>query len=48
MVTIECSFCEGSLDGEALIQDGELRCDGCSITVELALDEITIPVAAAA
>jgi hypothetical protein len=48
MVTVDCPFCEGPLDGEALLEDGELRCDGCSITVELALDQITIPVAAAA
>ena len=48
MVTIDCPFCEGPLDGEAFFLEGELRCDGCTVTVELAPDETPIAMAAAA
>ena len=48
MVTIECPFCDGALDAAALFRDGELSCDECSVGLELAPDEPSIVVAAAA
>jgi hypothetical protein len=48
MVTIDCPFCDGALDGAALLRDAELSCDECAVVLELAPDEASIAVAAAA
>ena len=48
MVTIECPFCDGALDAEALFRDGELSCDECAVGLELAPEEPWITFAAAA
>jgi hypothetical protein len=48
MATIDCPFCEGPMDAEALFREGELRCKGCAVALELAPDEPANLVAAAA
>jgi len=48
MTTIECPWCDARLDAEALVHDGEARCDDCATLVELAPDGAEIAAAAAA
>jgi hypothetical protein len=46
MITIDCPWCEATVHMDG--REAALRCDGCSVEVELAPDEAAVEVRRAA
>lgn len=46
MTTIECPICDERLDADALLGDGEARCESCTVFLELAADDEALAAAA--